>query len=430
MAKPGGMTDTAVPTTRPGRTAWGAVAVMAMTSFVLVLAEFLPPGLLTPMAAALGITEGQAGQAVSATAFVGLLVAPTIGVLLPRLDRRALLTALAVAAAASNLAVAVAPNFVVLLLARLLLGAAIGGFWAMSLAVAARLSTPGRLGRAVMLVNTGTTVATVAGVPLAVLLGSVAGWRAVFVGVAVLSAVTAAAIRSALPAVAPDASDGLRPLLDTLRAPGIGRGLTGHVLTVLGHFAAFTYIRPALGTVPGLDAGGVAVLLAVFGAGGVVGNVVVGLVVDRHLRVVRFAVPATLAAGVAAVAAFPASLPVVVVGVAVWGLSFGAWLTVVTTWIARVAPTRMEAGGGLLVAGFQLAITIGAAAGGLLVDGLGVRATLAGAAVAAAVGGLTFGSAPQDPPYGAGEDRTDERHRDGDIPDSRRNARANPSSER
>ncbi|WP_226352733.1 hypothetical protein [Pseudonocardia sp. ICBG601] len=67
------MTDTSTTSTstRPDRTAWGAVGVMALTSFVLVLAEFLPPGLLTPMATTLGITEGQAGQAVSATAFVG-----------------------------------------------------------------------------------------------------------------------------------------------------------------------------------------------------------------------------------------------------------------------------------------------------------------------------------------------------------------------
>ncbi|ALE85778.1 MFS transporter [Pseudonocardia sp. HH130629-09] len=390
------MTDTST-STRPDRTAWGAVGVMALTSFVLILAEFLPPGLLTPMATTLGITEGQAGQAVSATAFIGLLVAPTIGALLPRVDRRALLTVLAAAAAVSNLLVAIAPSFVVLLAARLLLGAAIGGFWAMSLAVASRLSTPGRLGRSMMLVNTGTTLATVAGVPVAVYLGALAGWQAVFVGVAVLSALTALTIRTVLPPVAPDAADGLRPLVDTLRAPGMPRGLAGHVLTVLGHFAAFTYVRPALGTVPGLDAGGVAVLLAVFGAGGVVGNLVVGMLVDRYLRLVRYAVPLVLAAGVASVATFPAVLPVVVAGVAVWGLSFGAWLTVVSTWMARVVPDRMEAGGGLLVAGFQLGITVGAVVGGLLVDGVGVRVTLAAAAVVATVGGLAFGSAPQEP---------------------------------
>ncbi|WP_226352734.1 hypothetical protein [Pseudonocardia sp. ICBG601] len=80
-----------------------------------------------------------------------------------------------------------------------------------------------------------------------------------------------------------------------------------------------------------------------------------------------------------------------------WGLSFGAWLTVVSTWMARVVPDRMEAGGGLLVAGFQLGITVGAVAGGLLVDGVGVRVTLAAAAVVATVGGLAFGSAPQEP---------------------------------
>lgn len=65
----------------PPKTAWATIAAMMATSFVLVLAEFLPPSLLPSMAASLGITEGQAGQTV--TAFIGFLTAPTIGILVP-----------------------------------------------------------------------------------------------------------------------------------------------------------------------------------------------------------------------------------------------------------------------------------------------------------------------------------------------------------
>ncbi len=135
------------------------------TSFTLVLAEFLPPSLLTQMAASLDITEGQAGQTVTATAFMGFLVAPVVGMMFPRLDRRTLLTGVALTAAVSNILVAIAPNLVLLLVARLILGAAISGFWAMSLAIVSQLVAPERLGRGLMLVNGGTTVATVGGVP-------------------------------------------------------------------------------------------------------------------------------------------------------------------------------------------------------------------------------------------------------------------------
>ncbi|UFU05898.1 MFS transporter [Ruania halotolerans] len=388
------MTDS-ITDTRPDlrtRTAWAGILVMMATSFVLVVAEFLPPSLLPSMAAALGITEGQAGQAVTVTAFVGLLTAPTIGLIFPRLDRRTLLSWLAVAAAVSNLAVAVSSDFVMLLVARLLLGAAIGGFWAMSLAIAARLSRPEHLGRAVMAINTGTTVATVAGVPAGIYLGSLFDWRVVFMGASVLTVVVAVALRIVLPVVPPAQATGLRSLADTVRTPGVGRGLLGHVLTVLGHFAAFTYVRTALSQAPELDAAAVALLLAVFGFGGVLGNIVVGLLVDKHLRLLRYAIPLMIAVGVAIVALWPGVMMAVIAGIAVWGIAFGAWLTVVATWIARVAPERMEAGGGLIVAGFQLAITIGAGVGGVLVDTFGVQAALLAAAASALVGGLVFGT--------------------------------------
>ncbi|MFZ4842990.1 MFS transporter [Mycetocola saprophilus] len=375
----------------PARTAWGAIVIMMATSFILVTAEFLPPSLLPTMAASLGITEGQAGQAVTATAIIGFFTAPTIGIIFPRLDRRNLLAVLAAAAAVSNLLVAIAPNLALLLIARLILGAAIGGFWAMSIAVAARLSEPRHLGRALMLVNTGTTVATVAGVPLGIYLGSIFDWRVVFGAAAIISLVVAAALRIVLPPVAPASATGFRALGDTLKVPGMPLGLLGHVLVTLGHFAAFTYIRLALERLPDIGAGEIAVLLAVFGVGGVLGNFIIGLLVDRHLTVMRFLVPAFIGGGIAVVTIFPTQLWVVAVSVGIWGLGFGSWLLVVSTWMGRLAPERMEAGGGLLVAGFQLAITIGAGIGGLIVDGAGITVTLAAAAASALIGGLIFG---------------------------------------
>jgi predicted MFS family arabinose efflux permease len=374
-------------------TAWASVLVMMATSFTLVVAEFLPPSLLPQMSASLGVTEGQAGQAVTVTAIAGFLAGPGMGILFPRLDRRALLAALAVAATVSNVAVALSGDLVALLIARLLLGAALGGFWAMSLAVAARLSAPRHMGRAVMLINLGTTLATVAGVPLGIFLGSITDWRIVFAAIAAITVLVALALRVVLPPVAPAAGVGLGMLGRTLAAPGIAWALIGHVLVVFGHFTAFTYVRGALARTPDVDSGGVAMLLAVFGIGGLVGNIAIGLLVDRHLHVLRFAVPGLIVAGIGLVTLFPGQLAVIVGAVAVWGFGFGAWLTVITTWLGRVVPDRMEAGGGLLVAGFQLAITLGAGLGGVLVDTIGVTWAFGVGAIAALVGGILFGSA-------------------------------------
>jgi predicted MFS family arabinose efflux permease len=268
----------------------------------------------------------------------------------------------------------------------------------MSLAVAARLSAPSRMGRAVMLINLGTTLATVAGVPLGIFLGSLTDWRIVFLVIAAVTLVVSIALRVVLPPVAPAAGVGLRMLGETLAAPGIAWALIGHVLVVFGHFTAFTYVRSALARTPDLDAGGVALLLSVFGVGGLVGNIVIGLLVDRHLHVLRFAVPGLIVVGVAGITLFPDDLAAIVFAIAVWGFGFGAWLTVITTWLARVVPDRMEAGGGLLVAGFQLAITLGAGIGGVLVDAIGSTWTFGVGAIAAFAGGILFGTARTDRP--------------------------------
>ncbi|MGW8568242.1 MFS transporter [Isoptericola sp. NPDC055881] len=365
-----------------------ALATMFLGSFSLVTAEFLPPGVLTPVAQDLGVSEGVVGLSVSVTALTALATALGLSSLFRNTDRRTLLVVLALGAVASNVLVALAPGIVVLMAARLLLGAALGGYWSMSLVIATQLVPADRVGRGMMIVNGGTTVATVAGVPLGVILSAAAGWRVVFLVAAAVTAVTAVAMRVALPPVAPSPGIGWSATGRALRSPGVALGLLSLVAVIGGHFVGFTYVRPALSLLPGSDVGTVAVLLALFGVGGLVGNVVVGTVVDRHLPLMLLAVPVTIGAGVAAVglaAAFPVlAYPAVLL----WGTAFGGLLNVVQVWITRLLPGQVEAGSGLVVVAFQTAIILGSAVGGLGVDAVGVAWTYLVAAVVAVAGGV------------------------------------------
>lgn len=372
---------------RSRRTA-AALAAMFLGSFSLVTAEFLPPGVLTTLADDLGVGEGVVGLSVSATALTALLAALGLGALFPRTDRRLLLVVLTAGAAVSNIVVALAPNIALLLVARLLLGVAVGGYWSMALVVAAQLVAADRLGKAMMIVNAGTTVATVAGVPLGVLLSTLAGWRVTFVAAAGLALVAAVAVAVSLPPIAPRPGIGFGALGGALRAPGVALGLAGVVAVIGGHFTGYTYIRPALSELLGAGTTAVPILLALFGIGGLVGNFVLGSLADRKLGVLLVAVPVAIGASVAAIIV-SAGLPVLgYLAVVVWGGAFGGILNLVQVWVARVLPDRIEAGGGLVVAGFQVAIIVGSALGGRGVDGLGLTATYAMAAVAAVAGGV------------------------------------------
>ncbi|GAD84647.1 MFS transporter [Nocardia asteroides] len=381
-------TSTLAAAPHTGRRAWPALLTMFLGSFTLVTAEFLPPGVLTALADDLRVPEGVVGLSVSATALTALLAALGLGSLFPKVDRRTLLLVLTVGAAVSNVLVAVAPNIATLLLARLLLGVAVGGYWSMALVIAAQLVPAERLGRAMMIVNAGTTVATVAGVPLGVLLSTYAGWRTVFVVAAGLTVLAAVAVRLMLPPIAPSKGIGFAAMGAALRAPGVALGLVSVVAVIGGHFAGFTYIRPALTEL--MDAGptAVPVLLALFGIGGLIGNFVLGSLADRRLEVLLVAVPTAIGLSLLAIIG-SAAVPVLgYVAVVVWGGAFGGILNLVQVWVSRVLPDRIEAGSGLVVGGFQLAIILGSAVGGRGVDGIGLAATYGFAAGAAILGGV------------------------------------------
>ncbi|CAH0147506.1 MULTISPECIES: MFS transporter [unclassified Microbacterium] len=390
------MTTTApIPVTTPStaeRIRYGALIVVMMLSFLLVTAEFLPNGMLTEMADGLGVTPGQAGQTVTVTALVGLIVAPTVGMVFPRLDRRSLLVWMALAAAASNLIVAIAPNLILVLLARFLLGAALSTFWSMSITVAVRIAGPERLGRAVMFTSAGTSLATVAGVPVGVMLSELMDWRAVFALAGIVTGLLAIALRTMLPPVPAAQVSSFGLLLDTIRRPGVGLGLAGHVLVVLGHFLAYTYIRLALERMPDVDGGTIVLLLALFGIGGLVGNLTIGLIVDRTFRLFAVLAPAVIAVTVAATILLSGSVFGVGIAVFVWGFFFASWLIVVNTWVGHRMPDRLEAGGSLVVVGFQAAIMIAAGVGGILVDSIGVEPSYGLGAAALVVGAVLFGA--------------------------------------
>ena len=389
--------DTHAPSVRSptavGRSGWLAVGSVGFGIFALVTTEFLPASLLPRIAADMGTTEGAAGQAVTATAVMGALTAPTIAAIVPRLDRRYLLIALTALGLLSNVLVAVAPSYWLLLASRVLLGAALAGFWAMALAVVGSILPADRMGRGMTIVNVGVSLATVVAVPLGTYLGEAWGWRPVFWLAAGLSLVALLALAAWLPSVAPSGAPGLRTVIATARTRTMTLGLTAIGLVAGGHFAAFTYVRPAAELVPDMNPERLALLLTIFGLGTFVGTVLSGQIADRRLRLGILIAPIFIGASTSAFALVAGSYVAVAVTVAVWGAAFGGVPTLVMTWIARVEPDRLEPAGSLATGMFQVAIASGAAVGGVLLDAFDVRAALLIAGAAAAVGGVLFASA-------------------------------------
>ncbi|MEV4537112.1 MFS transporter [Asanoa sp. NPDC049518] len=378
---------------RPARSPWFAVAAVGLSIFALVTSEFLPASLLPRIAADMNVTEGVAGQAVTATAIMGAITAPTIAIVVPRLDRRRLLALLIVLAVVSDVLVALAPWYPLLLLGRLILGVAIAGFWAMALAVVGQLVSDDRLGRAMTVVNLGVSLATVTAVPVGTYLGEAWGWRPVFWLAGGMAIVALLLLLAWLPPVAASGAPPLRALVDTARGRTMILGMIAILLVAGGHFAAFTYIRPAAERVPDITPSSLALLLTIFGIAAFVGTMLAGPLADRRLRLGVLVAPLLIGAAVTVFAVMSGSYGAVAAAVGVWGLAFGGLPTLVLTWVARVEPTRLEPAGSLATAMFQVAIALGAAVGGVLVDAFDVQVALVVAGVAAIAGGALFTSA-------------------------------------
>ncbi|SHM27951.1 Predicted arabinose efflux permease, MFS family [Cryptosporangium aurantiacum] len=370
---------------------WLAVSAVALGIFALMTSELLPVGLLTPVGAALDVSEGAAGLMVTVPGLVAAVSAPLVTVATGRVDRRVVLAVLVGLVGAANLASSLATSFAVLLFARFLIGVSVGGFWAIAGGIALRLVPERHVPRATALIFGGVETASVLGVPLGTLLGDLSGWRVAFAAVGVLglvSLVCLIVLLPKIPAAAPLAFADL-PRVFARRA-GLRLGIALTFLVVTGHFLAYTFVRPLL-RAEGVDGDLVGVFLLTFGAAGICGNFVAGALVARYLQATVTGICALLGASMAILAVADVTTVTAGAVLALWGLGYGAVPMALQTWILDAAPEATEAASALYVSAFNLSIALGALVGGLAVNHAGLSSVLwLGTALAVLGAGLSI----------------------------------------
>jgi len=350
---------------------WGAVYAMALCSFVLVASEFMPVSLLSPIAHTLQLTEGQAGQAIAISGVFAVVTSLSLSFILGDLDRRLVLLLLTGLLIVSGVIVAFAPSYLIFMGGRALLGIAIGGFWSMSAAIAMRLVPDASVPKALAVINGGNALATVLAAPLGSFMGSLIGWRGAFfcvVPVAAAAVIWQALALPKLPAVARQGGNGMAALL---RRPPVLFGLGTVALLFVGQFSLFTYLRPFLEQVTHVSVSMLSIMLLIVGVSGFIGTLLIGRVLEHRLYVTLGVLPAAMAAVAVALTLFGGSTIATAALLAVWGFAGTAAPVAWWTWLARTAPDEAEAGGGLMVAIVQLAITLGATIGGIVFDTAG-----------------------------------------------------------
>ncbi|WP_431876971.1 MFS transporter [Amycolatopsis sacchari] len=352
--------------------AWLGVAAITASLFVFVTTELMPVGLLTPLSAGLSVSVGVAGMMVtlygiSAGAGVPFLVAWSRTV-----NRRALLATLLAVMAAGNLVTAVSPNFPVVLAARLVTGFAHGVFWAIGVAMAMRLVPGEKASKAAAVVLSGMSIATVVGMPLGTFIESLTGWRATFLIWSGLSVAVFLAVVLTLPSLPSQSAIPVREVFALPIRNGRLRGvMTTVALYVLGHFGAYTFIRPFMEQRAGASAAWVTGLLIVFGIGGALGNFAAGHTAGRNPRATFVVACTGLVASLLLLLVTGGSLVGLAVAVVLWGTSFGAANLCQVNMMLAAAPDTFEAAMSLNTMGYNISIALGALLGGLFAGGFG-----------------------------------------------------------
>ncbi|GAA1541777.1 MULTISPECIES: Cmx/CmrA family chloramphenicol efflux MFS transporter [Brevibacterium] len=344
-----------------------ALYTLALAVFVMGTSEFMLAGLLPAIAADLDVSIGTTGLLTSAFA-VGMVVgAPLMAAFARRWPPRFTLLTCLLVFAGCHVIGAITPVFSLLFASRVLSALANAGFLAMALSTATALVPATKVGRALSVLLSGTTIATVAGVPAGALLGSSLGWRATFWAIAVLCVPAALGVLRGIPndlrQVA--ATGGEPKLLDELRQLSSPRLVLAMVLGALvngGTFAAFTYLAPVVTGTSGLAEEWVSVALVMFGIGSFLGVTIAGRLSDQRPGLVLAIGGPLLLAGwiaLALVAAHPVALIVLVLAQGVLAFGVGSTLIARVLYAASDAPTM---GGSYATA----ALNIGAAAGPVL----------------------------------------------------------------
>ena len=263
-------------------TGWIELA-LAVGGFGVGSGEFASMGILPNVAAGLQVTEPQAGHMISTYAIGVVVGAPVIAVISAKMARRTLLLWLMAVFALGNVASALAPDYMSLILFRFLAGLPHGAYFGVAFLVAAGLAEPNRRAQAVGRVMLGITLATLVGSPLATWLGQALGWRLAFTTVGGIGALTGLLIWIFLPL--DQVKTGASPMreLGALRRKQVWLTLAVPAIGLGGMFAVYSYIASTLTQVSGFTPAFVPVALVLFGIGMNVGNMAGSWLADRAL---------------------------------------------------------------------------------------------------------------------------------------------------
>lgn len=348
-----------------GRTlSWFVFGLMSSVTFVGILSELMPSGVLPQLAESLGVPDSQIGFLVGVYALASAVCAiPLVSATLA-VNRRTLLVSLLAGFAASNIVFALAPSYGIMVACRILGGICAGVMWPMIAAYGARLVPDDMQGRAITVIMAGNTLGISIGMPLMTTIGVHFGWRTEFMVLGLLIAAIAVLSRLYLPVVGGEKLNRGNSPLAALKNPGILIVLLLTLLTVMAHYSVYTYITLLVERIR--LPGGIALALLIFGVGSILSVFGSAKYVDAHLRGLIVSMLVTGAVAMALFLAFAGTPGVSHVAFFLWGIAFGPLVSMYQAAVSKLVAEAKDVATSVQSSVFNFSIMIATWIGGLL----------------------------------------------------------------
>lgn len=350
-----------------------AVVALSLGTFAFVSTELMPIGILPQMAEGVGVSLGQAGFLVTGFALLVAIAATPLTAATRRWNRKWLMLGLLLACTLGNVLTYFAHSYAVLLASRLIVAAAIGIFWSTAASMAVRIVPEKHAVRATSAVYGGLALASVLGIPAGTFLGNYAGWRIVFVALAILSFAVFITMWLTLPNLAASRNGKHSTVAEAWRERPLRAAVHVTALVMMANFLAFTYIAPFLEQVTGFRTSWIGGLLLAYGAAGLIGNFGIAPIMARGYRPTLFVTMIVLIGSLAALGFAGTNYALAIGLLLIWGAAYTALPVLMQTWVFKAAAhlNGPEAPSSLYVSAYNGAIAAGALVGGVIVDHAG-----------------------------------------------------------
>ena len=358
---------------------------LAVSAFGIGTSEYIIMGLLPDLAHSLGVSIPKAGVLVSGYALSVTLGSPLVALALSRMDRKRALLILMGMFIGGNALCALAPTFLLLLIARILTALCHGAFFGIGSIMAFHLVPRSERAQAITLMFSGLTLANVLGVPAGTALGQAFGWRFAFWALVPVGLIAGLGLWRMVPHQTPENMELKHELRAALR-PQVQLVLTLSTLCSVSLFCVFTYIAPILEQITRLSPTSVSKVLVVFGVGITVGNLLGGRLSDWKQMPVLIGGIMLLIVILLVMPFLELSLTPAVVMIFVWGCVHFATGSPLQARIVEQAKGAPNLASTLNQGAFNLGNALGASLGGImLTEGISYRYLPWGSAAVAGV---------------------------------------------